>query len=85
MAAIDASATHGGMESTVNMTAPNPVQNRDFSNSRDRGSHRLCLLPMPALANKILFGEMGEELLLGSARVQPQTLQSHGDTSSTSS
>ena len=80
MAAIDFLIARDDIEGAVNMTAPNPVQNRDFSKTLARTLHRPCLLPMPALAIKILFGEMGEELLLGGARVQPQTLQSHGYT-----
>lgn len=80
IAAIDFLIARDDIEGAVNMTAPNPVQNRDFSKTLARTLRRPCLLPMPALAIKILFGEMGEELLLGGARVQPKSLQSNGYT-----
>lgn len=36
------------------------------------------LLPMPAFAVRLAFGEMGDELLLTSARVQPTRLLTSG-------
>jgi len=60
------------------MTAPNPVQNQDFSQTLAKALYRPCLLPMPAVAIKVLFGEMGQELLLGGARVAPKVLLEHG-------
>ena len=39
---------------------------------------RPTLLPLPAFAVKLAFGEMGEELLLASTRVEPHRLKESG-------
>ncbi|MGB0865743.1 MAG: TIGR01777 family oxidoreductase [Granulosicoccaceae bacterium] len=77
-AAIDFVLPRTEMSGAINLTSPNPVQNRDFAKTLAKTLHRPCLLPMPAIAIKLLFGEMGEELLLGGARVQPGVLQQQG-------
>ena len=40
--------------------------------------HRPAIFPLPEFVVKTLFGEMGESLLLASARVQPTKLESAG-------
>lgn len=62
----------------VNTVAPNPVTNREFATTLGRVLSRPALLPLPAFAVKLLFGEMGEELLLSSTRVQPERLKQSG-------
>lgn len=59
----------------VNMTAPHPVTNAEFTKSLGRALSRPTLLPLPAAAVRLLFGEMGEELLLISSRVRPAKLE----------
>lgn len=54
-----------------NATAPNPVTNAEFARQLGRALHRPARLPMPALAVKLLFGAMGEELLLNGQNVVP--------------
>ncbi len=54
-----------------NATAPNPVTNAEFARQLGRALHRPARLPMPALAVKVLFGEMGVELLLNGQNVVP--------------
>ena len=39
---------------------------------------RPAIVPMPAFAAKLAFGEMGEELLLGSQKVEPGKLIASG-------
>lgn len=78
MGAIDFLLANDQISGVVNMTAPNPVQNQDFSQTLAKALYRPCLLPMPAVAIKVLFGEMGQELLLGGARVAPKVLLEHG-------
>ena len=58
----------------VNAVAPNPVTNLEFTRTLGRTLARPTLLPMPAFAVRLAFGEMGDELLLASARVQPNRL-----------
>lgn len=58
----------------VNIVSPNPVSNRVFSQSLAKQLKRPCIFPMPALIVKLLFGEMGDELLLSSTCVLPKKL-----------
>ena len=62
----------------VNLTAPNPETNRDFTKALGGVLRRPTMLPMPAFAVRALFGEMGEELLLSSVRVLPKKLVDAG-------
>ena len=62
----------------LNVTAPEPVRNRDFVKALGRALHRPALAPFPAFAVKGLLGEMGEELLLTSQRVLPAGLTADG-------
>lgn len=58
-----------------NAVAPNAVTNEEFTNTLGTVLNRPTVLPIPAFAVKLLFGEMGETLLLEGARVIPQNLQ----------
>lgn len=53
-----------------NGTAPAPLRNADFARTLGKALHRPALLPTPALALKLAFGEMAELLLTGQ-RVLP--------------
>jgi uncharacterized protein (TIGR01777 family) len=63
----------------VNVTAPNPVTNQEFTSALARAMHRPALFPAPALALKIALGGFSSEIL-GSKRVIPQVLQEAGFT-----
>ena len=60
-----------------NATAPQPVTNADFARALGRALHRPALLPMPAVALKLLFGEMSGLLLTGQ-RVLPERAHDAG-------
>ena len=62
----------------VNMVAPKPVTNEEFTKTLASVLSRPAILPVPTLAVKLLFGEMGETVLLGSQRVEPSQLISSG-------
>ena len=62
----------------VNATAPNPVRNRDFGRQLGAALHRPAILPMPGALVKLLFGQMGHELLLQGQRVIPRKVQDSG-------
>lgn len=66
------------LHGAINVVAPNPVQNADFSRQLARVLRRPCVLPVPAPFVRLAFGEMGEALLLGSQRVLPQRLTELG-------
>ncbi len=60
-----------GLRGPVNATAPHPVANATFTTTLGRVLRRPTLLPVPSLAVKGMFGEMGTALLLEGARVMP--------------
>jgi len=62
----------------VNMVAPKPVRNAEFAATLAGVLSRPAIFPMPAFVAKALFGEMGEELLLGSQKVEPGKLVGSG-------
>jgi uncharacterized protein (TIGR01777 family) len=66
------------LQGPVNMVAPKPVRNEEFVKTLASVLSRPAILPMPALAVKTVFGEMGEELLLASQKVEPGKLISSG-------
>jgi uncharacterized protein (TIGR01777 family) len=58
----------------VNAVAPNPVTNRDFTKTLGKVLARPTIFPVPAFMARLAFGEMANDLLLASIRVQPQAL-----------
>ena len=58
--------------------APNAVTNREFTKTLGRVLGRPTVFPMSAVVARVIFGEMAEALLLGSARVQPTRLEGSG-------
>jgi hypothetical protein len=62
----------------INVASPNPVTNREFTKTLGRILGRPTILPMPAFAAKLAFGEMAEALLLSSQRIEPQRLLQTG-------
>ena len=70
--------SHEELQGPVNTVAPNPVTNLEFTKALGKVLSRPTILPMPAFAARLLFGEMADELLLASTRVQPKRLLSSG-------
>ncbi len=66
------------VQGPVNMVARKPVINAEFASTLASALSRPAVLPMPAFAAKLAFGEMGEDLLLGSQKVEPKKLISSG-------
>jgi uncharacterized protein len=62
----------------VNVTAPQPVTNREFAATLGRVLHRPAALPVPAAALRLLFGEMADVAILGSTRALPERLIASG-------
>ena len=58
----------------VNLTSPHPVRNAEFAQTLARCLHRPALVAVPAWALRLALGEMAEEALLASARVEPAKL-----------
>jgi uncharacterized protein len=72
--AMDTPALAGAL----NLTAPEPVTNAEFTRSLGRAVHRPAILPAPAIALRLAFGEMADEALLSSARIVPSRLVGAG-------
>jgi uncharacterized protein (TIGR01777 family) len=70
--------TTGTLSGPANAAAPNPARNLEFTKTLGRVLGRPTLVPMPAFAVRLVFGEMGEELLLASTRMEPARLLSAG-------
>ncbi len=63
------------VKGAVNIVAPNSVRNSEFTDALGHALHRPVVLPLPAFAAKLIMGEMADELLLSSARVEPLALE----------
>lgn len=62
----------------VNVVGPNPVMNAEFTRILASVLSRPAIFPMPAFAARLVFGQMGDELLLASQRVEPAKLLASG-------
>ena len=71
---IETEELHGA----VNVCTPEPVTNREFTDVLGDVLGRPTVMWVPAFGVKLLFGQMGEELLLASARVRPVELEESG-------
>ena len=70
---------HAGQTSgPVNLVAPTPVSNADFTHALGHALGRPTLIPVPETAIRLAFGEMGEATLLASQRVVPTRLLGSG-------
>jgi uncharacterized protein len=67
-----------GVSGPVNVVAPSPTTNAEFTRTLAAVLHRPAIFPLPAFAVRLAFGEMGEALLLGSQRVEPGKLRANG-------
>jgi uncharacterized protein (TIGR01777 family) len=72
--------TTPSLSGPVNAVAPTPVTNAELTRTLGAILSRPAVLPMPAFAVRLLFGEMGDELLLSSTRVEPHRLRTAGFT-----
>jgi hypothetical protein len=72
-------ALEGKLTGPVNASAPEPVTNEEFTRELGRALHRPAILPVPAIALKLMFGEMSQ-VMLGSHRVIPEVALGAGFT-----
>ena len=63
-----------GLEGPVNVVAPHAVTNREFTSALGHVIGRPAIIPVPAAALRAMFGEMADEALLASQRVEPARL-----------
>ena len=68
----------GHLRGPVNAVAPHPATNKEFTKTLGRVLRRPTIMPMPAFAARLALGEMADELLLASLRVEPKKLLETG-------
>ncbi len=61
-----------------NLTAPEPVRQKEFAKQLGITLKRPSILPMPASLMRLVMGEMAEELLLNGTRALPKRLLEEG-------
>jgi uncharacterized protein (TIGR01777 family) len=69
---------HELLEGPVNLVAPEPVRNAEFTEVLGAVLSRPAVIGVPALALRLMLGEMAEELFLASQRVEPSKLIGSG-------
>lgn len=70
---------HAATEGPVNVVAPAPVTNAEFTRTLAAVLHRPAVLPVPRTALRVLFGtEAADEMILASQRVAPTALEASG-------
>lgn len=76
--AITHAMTESAVQGPVNVVAPHPVTNKEFTRMLGHVLVRPVVVPLPRFAARLLFGEMADELLLASTRVEPARLLATG-------
>jgi uncharacterized protein (TIGR01777 family) len=72
--AMDTTTVNG----PLNVTAPAPATNREFTQALARALHRPALAPAPAFALRLLLGEMADAMVLNGRRVLPVKAEMNG-------
>lgn len=67
-----------GMRGVYNTCAPLPVSNEELTHLMGKVLRRPTLFRVPSFAIRSMFGQMGEEVLLGGADVRPTRLLAAG-------
>jgi len=66
------------LNGAINFVAPTPVRNAEFTKTLASILSRPAFFPMPAFAARLAFGQMADELLLSSQKVEPAKLMAGG-------
>lgn len=78
IAIINYAIENESLRGAVNAVSPNPVTNEEFTKTLGEVIYRPTFLPLPEFAVSMVFGEMGDALLLASTRVLPKRLEDAG-------
>jgi len=74
VAAFRLALANESLRGPVNVVAPEPVTNAEFTAALGKALRRPTIFPMPAFAARLALGEMAEAVLLASAKVKPARL-----------
>lgn len=72
--ALDTDSLNG----SVNVGSPNPHTNTEYTKVLGRVLGRPTIFPLPAPAARVMLGQVADELLLASARMEPAKLKDTG-------
>ena len=78
VAAVLFALDNSSVDGPINITAPNPVTNAEFTRVLAHHLRRPAILPAPAFALRLAFGSMADEALLASTRAMPSRLLTAG-------
>jgi uncharacterized protein (TIGR01777 family) len=78
VAAINFILQHETLRGPINLVAPHPVTNEEFTKTLGRVLSRPTFMAMPAFAARLAFGEMADEMMLSSTRVTGKVLNGAG-------
>lgn len=76
--AINHIINNKNLSGAVNLSSPEVATNQTFAKTLASALNRPCFFDMPEFIAKILFGKMGEELLLAGQNVYPKKLLASG-------
>lgn len=76
--AIQFALRNAEVRGAVNVVAPQPVRNADFTRALAKALHRPAIFPVPAFALRLAAGEMADAILLASQRAEPKKLKDRG-------
>ncbi len=69
---IASAITDDNYSGIINATAPEAVRQKEFATALGKALGRSAVIPTPALALRLVFGQMADELLVGGQRVSPR-------------
>lgn len=75
---IDQAIGHAGFTGPLNVTAPHPVRNTEFTRELAAALRRPARFRVPTFLLELLLGDLAREAVLASARVQPARLGALG-------
>ncbi|HUE80971.1 MAG TPA: TIGR01777 family oxidoreductase [Pyrinomonadaceae bacterium] len=75
---IEFALSNKEIQGPINVVAPNPVRNSEFTKTLGKVLSRPVFFPVPAFGARLAFGEMADALLLSSQRVEPARLKEAG-------
>ncbi len=78
LSAVQTLLEDDSFQGPVNIVAPNPVTNREFTKTLGRVVSRPTFMHVPAFALRLAAGELADEALLASTRVYPRRLLDAG-------
>jgi uncharacterized protein (TIGR01777 family) len=74
------SITNESLHGSINAVSPCPVTSQEFAKTLGRVLHRPSFMPVPAPAMRLVAGQLADELILVSQRVEPARLLKEGFT-----